>query len=182
MAANSLCANLKGIRQDINAASKLFYSYCCSFYECQLWDLSRNCIEDIYVALQKTIRCIFSLPYNTYRYLLPVVAGSSCIWVNLVKGLNNFFNALMSSYTKIIGLGTTAISVILNYVSTENSWICAIVIDTMKLKKLMGHCFCRYWMFDVQIGLSLSFRKNRLNVCFMMFVSIDLVILWWCIF
>ena len=49
-------------------------------------------------------------------------------------------------------------------------------------KRLMEHCFCHYWIFDVQIGLSLSFRKMQLNVWFMMFVSIDLDILWWCIF
>ena len=61
-----------------------------------------------------------------------------------------------------------------------------------KVEKLMELCFCyywmfiiinyHYWMFDVKIGLSLSFRKMRLNVWFMMFVSIDLDILWWCIF
>ena len=77
---------------------------------------------------------------------------------------------------------TTAISVILHLVSIENSWICTTVINVMKSKKLMGHCFCRYWMFDVQIGLSLSFRKMRLSVWLMMFVSINLDILWWCIF
>ena len=77
---------------------------------------------------------------------------------------------------------TTAISVIRHWVSIENSWICTIVINVMKSKKLMGHCFCHYWMFDAQIGLSLSFRKMRLNVWFMMFVSINLDILWWCFF
>ena len=77
---------------------------------------------------------------------------------------------------------TTVISVKLHWVSIENSWICTIVINVMKSKKFMGHCFCHYWMFDAQIGLSLSFRKMRLNVWFMMFVSINLDILWWCIF
>ena len=103
-AVNSLCAKFRGIRQDINVASKLFYSYCCSFYGCQLWDLSSNYIEDIYVAWQKAIRRIFNLPCNTHRYLLPFVAGSSHIRVNLVNRFNNFFNALMSSDNKIIEL------------------------------------------------------------------------------
>ena len=87
-----------------NVASKLFYSYCCSFYGCQLWDLSSNSIEDIYVAWQKAIRRIFNLPCNTHRYLLPFVAGSSHIRVNLVNRFNNFFNALMSCDNKIIEL------------------------------------------------------------------------------
>ena len=101
-AVNSLWAKFSGILQYINAASKLFYSYCCSFYGCQLWDLSSNYIEDIYVTWQKAIRRIFNLPYNTHRYLLPFVAGSSRIRVNLVNRFNNFFNALMSSDNKII--------------------------------------------------------------------------------
>ena len=78
-------------------------TYFCSFYECQLWDLSSNYIEDINVASQKAIICIFNLPYNSYRYLSPVVAGSSHILVNLVNRFNNFFNALMSSDSRIIG-------------------------------------------------------------------------------
>ena len=63
-----------------------------------------NYIEDNYVARQKAIRCISNLPYNTHRYLLPFVAGSSHIRVNLVKRFHNFFNALMSSDNKIIEL------------------------------------------------------------------------------
>ena len=103
-AVNNLCAKFRGILQDINVASKLFYSYCCSFYGCQLWDLSIDYIEDIYVAWQKAIRRILNLPYNTHRYLLPFVAGSSHLRVKLVNRFNNFFNALMSSDNKIIEL------------------------------------------------------------------------------
>ena len=103
-AVNILCAKFRGILQDINVASKLFYSYCCSFYGCQLWDLSSNYIEDIYVAWQKAIRRIFNLPCNTHRYLLPFIAGSLHIRVNLVNRFNNFFNALMYSDNKIIEL------------------------------------------------------------------------------
>ena len=66
---SSLCAKFRGILQDV--ASKLFYSYCCSFNGCQLWDLFSNYIEDIYVAWQIAIRRIFNLLYNTHRYLLP---------------------------------------------------------------------------------------------------------------
>ena len=41
---NSLFAKFWGIPQDINVASKLFYSYGCYFYGCQLCDLSSNYI------------------------------------------------------------------------------------------------------------------------------------------
>ena len=49
-AVNSLCAKFRRKLQDINAATKLFSSYCCSFYGSQLWDLSSNYIKDVYVA------------------------------------------------------------------------------------------------------------------------------------
>ena len=52
-----LCAKFRGSLQDINVASKLFYSYRFSFDGCKLWDLfiNSNYIEDIYVAWQKAI-------------------------------------------------------------------------------------------------------------------------------
>ena len=182
-AVNSLCAKFRGILQDINVASKLLYSYCCSFYGCQLWDLSSNYIEDMYVAWQKAIRRIFNLPCNTHRYLLPFVAGSSHIRVNLVNRLTiSLMHWCLVTIRSLSFWCTTVISAILHWVSIENSWTCTIVINLMKSKKLIGHCFCHYWMFDAQIGLSLSFRKMRLNVWFMMFVLINIDILWWCIF
>ena len=180
-AVNSVCAKCRWVLPDINVASKSFYSFCCSCYVCQLWDLYNNCIEDIYVVWSKATRRIFNLPCNTNRFLLLFVVGSSHIRVNLVNRFNNFFYALMSNDNKSFWC-TTAISVIFHWSSIENSWMCTIVINATKSKKLMGHCFYHYWMFDVQIGLALSFRKIRLNVCFIMFVPIVLNILWWSMF
>ena len=171
-AVNSLCAKFRGILQGINVASKLVYSYCCSFYGCQLWDLFSNYIEDIYVAWQKAIRRIFNLPYNTHWYLLPFVAGLTI----------SLMHWCLVTIRSLSFWCTTAISVIVHWVSIENSWICTIVINAMKSEKLMRYCFCHYWMLDAQIGLFLSFRKMRLNVWFMIFVSINLDILWWYIF
>ena len=135
-AVNSLYVKFRGILQDINVASKLFYSYCCSFYGCQLWDLSSNYIEDIYVVWQKSIRRIFNLPYNTHRYLLPFVAGSSHIRVNLVNRFNNFFNALMSSDNKIIELlvynchfRNTPLGLIRKFMNMYNCYKCNEVVE-----------------------------------------------------
>ena len=182
-AVNSLCAKFRGILQDINVASKLFYSYCCSFYGCQLWDLSSNYIEDIYVAWQKAIRRIFNLPCNTHRYLLPFVAGSSNIRVNLVNRFNNFFNALMSSDNKIIELlvynchfSNTPLGLKRKFMNMYNCYKCNEVEEAHGALLLsLLNVRCTNWSV-------LSFRKMRLNVWFMMFVSINLDILWWCIF
>ena len=90
-AVNSVCAKCRWVLPDINVASKSFYSFCCYCYVCQLWDLYSNYIEDIYVVWSKATRRIFNLPYNTNRFLLPFVVGSSHIRVNLVNRFNNFF-------------------------------------------------------------------------------------------
>ena len=120
------------------------------------------------------------IPTDTCYLLLPDHhTYASILWIDLTISLMHWCLVTIRSLSFWC---TTAISVILHWVSIENSWICTIVINVMKSKKLMGRCFCHYWMFDAQIGLSLSFRKMRLNVWFMMFVSINLDILWWCIF
>ena len=152
------------------------------FYGCQLWDLSSNYIEDIYVAWQNAIRRIFNLPCNTHRYLLPFVAGSSHIQVKLVNRFNNFFNALMSSDNNIIErlvynchFSNTPLGINKKIMNMYNCYKCNEVEEAHGALLLA-------WMFDAQIGLSLSFRKMRLKVWSMMFVSINLDILWWWIF
>ena len=78
---NTLCAKVKCILGYISLATKSFMSYCCSFYGCQLQDLSSTWIDAICVALNKVVRRIFQLPYDTHRFLLPYVAdGISTYW------------------------------------------------------------------------------------------------------
>ena len=135
------------------------------------------------IPWQKAIRRIFNLPYNTHRCVLPFVAGSSHIRLNLVTDLTIYWMHWCLVTTRSLSFWcTTAISVILQWVSIEKSWICTFVIHAIKSKKLMVHCFCHYWMFDAQIGMSPIFRTMILNVWFMMIVSINLDIWWWCIF
>ena len=149
--------------QDIDVASKLFYSCCYSFYGWQLWHLSSNYIEDIYVAWQKAIRRIFNLQYNTHRYLLPFVAGSSHIRVNLVNRYNNFFNALMSSDNKIIELlvynchfSNTPLGLDTKFMNMYNCYKCndveeaqggtASVIIELSMYKLVCHSVSERWV------------------------------------
>ena len=82
---NTLGAKFKCVLGDINLATKLFMSYCCSVYVCQLWDLSSTWFDAICVALNKAVHCIFQLPYNTYRFLLPYVVDGIPIRDQLLK-------------------------------------------------------------------------------------------------
>ena len=101
------------------------------------------------------------IPTDTCYPLLPDHhTYVSILWTDLTISLMHWCLVTIRSLSFWC---TTAISIILHWVSIENSWIYTIVINVMKSKKLMGHCFCHYWMFDAQIGLSHSFRKMRLN-------------------
>ena len=84
-------------------------SYCCSFYGCQLWDLSSNWFDAICVAWNKAARGIFQLPYrtatgkyhalNTHRFLLPYVVDGVPIRDQLLKRCVIFFNHVIQAKT-----------------------------------------------------------------------------------
>jgi len=99
---NTLCAKFKCVLNDIDIASKLFQSYCCAFYGSQLWDLGSRCIDKIYIAWNKAVRRIFRLPYNTHRFLLPVVVGVSAIHDQLKKRFIKFKDSCDVSENSII--------------------------------------------------------------------------------
>ena len=125
---NNLYAKFKGILNNPDVASKLFYAHCCSFYGSQQWDLSSKSFDDICTAWQKAVRRIFNLPYRTYRYLLPYVVGCEHIRDNLISRCKNFFDSLMSSSNAIVQLlafnaifNNTPISLNRKFVSSRNS-------------------------------------------------------------
>ena len=163
-----------------------FHTRCCYFYGFQLWDFSSNYIEqDIYVALQKAIGRIFNLNYNTKRCLLPFGVGSPHIRVNLVNRFNDFFNALVSSVYNSNELlvynchfSNTPLGFNRKFMNMYNCNKC----NSRRSRRSLWDTA------SVIIGCSIyklvcpSFRTMRLNVWLIMFVSIDLDILWWCIF
>ena len=125
---NNLCAKFKGILNNPDVASKLFYAHCCSFYGSQQWDLSSKSFDDICTAWQKAVRRIFNLPYRTHRYLLPYVVGREHIRDNLISRFENFFDSLMSSSNAIVQLlaynaifNNTPIGLNRKFVSSRNS-------------------------------------------------------------
>ena len=73
---NTLCAKFKCVLGDINLATKLFMSYCCSFYGSQLW------ISAHIAALSMVVNCGISAPPGLTLFVLLgiklYVAFSSC--------------------------------------------------------------------------------------------------------
>ena len=101
---NGLCYKFKGTLLNSDVASRLFQTYCCSFYGSQAWNLSSSSFEFICTAWNKAVRRIFHLPYNTHRYLLSSIVQTSHIRYQLVERFRTFFASCMSSENILITL------------------------------------------------------------------------------
>ena len=49
---------------------RLFKSYCCSFYGSFLWQYYSKGFEKICITWNKAVRKMYSLPYDTHRWIL----------------------------------------------------------------------------------------------------------------
>jgi hypothetical protein len=55
--------------------NKLFNSFCCSFYGCELWDLQAPALNEFCVAWRIALRRIWRLPGTSHSRLLPLIAN-----------------------------------------------------------------------------------------------------------
>ena len=101
---NGLCYKFKGTLLKSDVASRLFQTYCCSFYGSQAWNLSSFSFEFIWTAWNKVVRKNFHLPYNTHRYILSFIVQTSHIRYQLVERFRTFFATCMSSENILINL------------------------------------------------------------------------------
>ena len=53
-----------------NVLSRLFKSYCCSFYGSFLWQYNSRGFEKMCITWNKAVRKMHSLPYHTHRWIL----------------------------------------------------------------------------------------------------------------
>ena len=68
-----------------NVLSNLFKSYCCSFYGSFLWLYNSNGFKKCCKQWNKAIRKIFSLPYQSHRWLLGPLIGQYHISNQLIR-------------------------------------------------------------------------------------------------
>ena len=68
-----------------NVLSNLFKSYCCSFYGSFLWLYNSNGFKKCCTQWNKVIRKIFSLSYQSHRWLLGPLIGQYHISNQLIR-------------------------------------------------------------------------------------------------
>ena len=75
----------------------LFKTYCHSFYGSQLFDYSRDSIEDLFIAWRKCVRNLLCLPYRTHCALIPEIIDDPNISNQLHKRVLRFVNSCLKS-------------------------------------------------------------------------------------
>jgi hypothetical protein len=68
-------ASIKFIIFDSFALNKLFNSFCCSCYGCELWDLQAAALNDFCVAWRIALRRIWRLPRTSHSRSLLLIAN-----------------------------------------------------------------------------------------------------------
>lgn len=87
-----------------NVLSRLFNSYCCSYYGCQMWDLSGCHIKMIYTAWNKAIRKIWNIPWKSHVKLLPYI--NECLYISEQLALRfcKFYHTMLSCPNENVSL------------------------------------------------------------------------------
>ena len=81
----------------------LFQNYCMSLYECQLWDYSNELVlASVFATWRKSVRNIFSIPYNTHCNLVNLIAQGSYVSVKLHKRYLKFVNSACKSNISLV--------------------------------------------------------------------------------
>ena len=93
---NRLLVDYQGVRWDILA--HLFKRYCGSFYGSQSWDLRSTHIQGLYRSWNRAVRTMLKLPYDSHRYLLPLLLKMPSLEVQLMR---RFVKMCSTMYTSV---------------------------------------------------------------------------------
>ena len=86
----------------INVYTKLFNTYCTSFYGSTLWNIHDNAFKDICITWNKCVRRVMAIPYTTHTALLGPIMGCVHISLRFVKRFCKFIDTMYNSSNKIV--------------------------------------------------------------------------------
>jgi hypothetical protein len=77
--------------------NRLFNSYCCSHYGCELWDLQCSAIDDYSTAWRIAMRQVWRLPRYSHSRFLPLIANCLPIFDTICLRVCNFISSCANS-------------------------------------------------------------------------------------
>jgi hypothetical protein len=87
---------------DLFMVNKLFNSFCCSYYGCELWDLQSATIDDFCVAWRTALRRIWRLPRNSHSRLVPLIADCLPLYDCLCRRTVKFVASCFTSDSPLV--------------------------------------------------------------------------------
>ncbi len=97
---NKLLSDFQGLR--LVVLSELFNKYCNSFYESQAWDLRTKHVQRLYRAWNGGVRRIVDLPYDSHRFMLPLLLKIPSLEAQLIKRLVKMCKTMYFSQYKSV--------------------------------------------------------------------------------
>lgn len=99
---NNLICNFS--RLDFHSRCKLFFSFCCSHYGCELWDLGNKKLEEYCSGWRRGLRRFLGLPYDFNSQLLHCITDSTPIIDELYRRNANFILDCLNSPYSLVSL------------------------------------------------------------------------------
>jgi hypothetical protein len=152
---------------DVETKNGLFKVYCSSHYGSELWNLTNTNLEAYCIAWRKSLRRLWSLPYNSSQLSTALTSLTILLFDEICRRVTNFIYSCLHCDSLFIR------SVVLYgiHVSRTNSPIgrnatfCSLhydtAIDNLFDTKLSSHyCFAR---FQSALSIDLLARANALR-------------------
>ena len=92
--ANSFFCNFSML--DVQTKNTLFKVYCSSHYGSELWNLTSNKIEDYCIAWRKSLRKLWSLPYDSNRINVALMSNTVPLFDEICRRAINFIYSCLN--------------------------------------------------------------------------------------
>ena len=129
---------------NVTVKDKLFHQYCSSMYGSQLWDLTNENVEKMFIQWRKAHRRVLSVPGRTHCDLLPLIADNIPLEVKLDCKYIAFFKSVSTSDNGLV-----------RYTAK-----CKLYDHSSTLGRNMTHMMHKY---DLQLEDFHSLSKNKIK-------------------
>ena len=121
-------------------------SFCLSLYGCTLWKLSTSSLKLIEISLNKLLRKVWNLPYNSHTSIVHCVARTSSI-------SNIVYNRFLSMYSRALSNCSSLVRLIFIHASQ-------LVYTFSGYNHIYGHTHLRYYS-DIDVNTASIIRHFR---------------------
>ena len=87
---------------DFSVKLNLLYSFCSSFYGCELWNLRCDKLDRIYVSWRRALKNIWKLPMNTHTNIVYALCGRRTVETEIMLRTLHFSLRCINSDNNIV--------------------------------------------------------------------------------